>query len=733
MISKMQPVSPSVQNVGGYLGQWMKKNITHELLEFPLEEYLLPYYTSGLIIKHWSGEDFVGKYFQGLAYAYQYCDALFPDDCMQRMLKNRMDQVIRALLTFYKRDDHTVLLTMTDPPCEFDEEWRLFTVKYGLLILLTYYDLFGDQRTLDAAVAIGDRMLEEYDPEHGKPINVEGRSGIEGFTELYRFTGEQKYLDFCYHIMRSRVEKEFVTDVLQFGGELFRIPACHSYTVLATYIGILELLELDPSCPQTYLEACELAVHDIVQKRWNAVGGISTSEHFKPDGVLGITPGDRPNEACANAYFMRMCLKLFWLTGKPEYVDYFEHTLYNIGLGCKNPRDPFLTSYYTPLQGFHIWKKIHLTNGTPCCPASMSREIARITDMLWAHRKNEIAVLLYNEAEMQTEVDVSGEAVAVRCSMHTNFPANGDVDLQVAPEQPAEFTLSLRIPSWCKAFAVKLPDGTTQKGQPGSFLKLKRLWNPDDRLTIRMELSVRLIDGQESFPGYRAIARGPQVMAVDARVNSKANLDELRLEMDKPHVLDTADAEALPVGWCGDAVYRTPMLEDVLLTPFAHTGQMKAGDRYHTLIREKDGWITVDDPQLSYDGAAWRKEVLHLDDYFFIPYHGNRPLDWLDDRCTDSYYGGSCHRSMQEGDSACYTFCGTAIEVYGCVLDYPDRKICVPCVADFYVDDVLEASVTYTEHQFQKRIFKKLGMKRGYHTVKIVCRGSVMIDYLRYV
>lgn len=39
---------------------------------------------------------------------------------------------------------------------------------------------------------------------------------------------------------------------------------------------------------------------------------------------------------------MRVCLKLFWMTGKAKYVDYIEHTLYNVGLGCKNPRDTFL-------------------------------------------------------------------------------------------------------------------------------------------------------------------------------------------------------------------------------------------------------------------------------------------------------------------------------------------------------------------------------------------------------
>ncbi len=69
---KFERITPDRQWVEGYFQNWVQKNITHELLEFPIDEYLNPYYTSGLMIKHWSTEDFSGKYFQGMAYAYQY-------------------------------------------------------------------------------------------------------------------------------------------------------------------------------------------------------------------------------------------------------------------------------------------------------------------------------------------------------------------------------------------------------------------------------------------------------------------------------------------------------------------------------------------------------------------------------------------------------------------------------------------------------------------------------------
>lgn len=725
-------IPPGRQKVGGYLGNWMRKNITHELLEFPIEEYLLPYYTSGLMIKHWSGEDFLGKYFQGLMYAYQYADKIIPDGCMVRMIKNRMDQIINALLYFYKKKDNNVILYMTDPPGEFDEEWRLFTVKYGLLILLGYYELFHDERTLKAAKKLGERMIEEYDAKKGKPINVEGRTAIEGFTELYKVTGEQKYLEFCHYIMNARVCQEFVTDVLKYHGDLYRIPECHSYTVLATYLGILDLIEQDEKCPQEYLEACKIAVEDIVNKRMNVVGGTSTGENFKPDGILGGTPCDRINEACANAYFMRVCLKLFWITGEVKYINYMERTLYNVGLGCKNPRDTFLTSYFTPLQGFHLWKKIYLTTGTPCCPASMSREIARLTDMIWAKSDCEIFVLLYNESEIETDIAGQDTHVHVKLQMHTEFPYNGGVTIQILTEKTVNFDICLRIPDWCERYQVRLSDGQIVDGQNKEMIRVNKDWQNKEEIQIDMDLTVRLLDGGEGFPGYKAIARGPQIMAVDARVNKIDKLDELRIDIEKPCELCEVPKEILPAGWCGTQIYASQMNNSVYFTPFAHTGQMKAGDRYRTYIRIADNWKIVNDTECVYEGDGWKEGYLSVDDYLFIPYHGNRPLDWLDDRCRDSSYGGTIHQTEQPGNTVYYSFYGSELEIYGCIPDFKDRKISIPFIADIYLDETEEGRIQMTEYQMQKRVFVKNNLQKGYHTVKLVCQGSMILDYLRY-
>lgn len=735
---KFERITPDRQWVEGYFQNWVQKNITHELLEFPIDEYLNPYYTSGLIIKHWSAEDFIGKYFQGMAYAYQYAGHYTKQEgepATQRLLRNRMDQIVEALMHYQAVPGNNIILKMYREPGDFDEFWRLFTIKYGLLILLTYYELFQDESVLQAAITVGERTLAEYAPETGKPINVEGRTAIEGFVLLYRHTGRKEFLAFCDHIMKSRVQKEFVDDVLANNGALYRIPECHAYTVLSTYLGILDLYNVLEEKPAAYLKACEVAVQDIAEKRLHITGGVSTCEFFQPDGNLGGTPADRIDEACAGAYLMRLCLKLFWVTGELKYIDLLESTFYNSGLGCKNARDPYFVSYYTPLQGNRNWKKTHLTTGTPCCSASMSREIARITDAIWAKNETSLALLLYNTSGIRTDfVSADNNSVPVYAEIQTKFPVEGRAALTIRSEQPVPLTLLLRVPSWCSSYIARIGK-EKYIGVPGTFLSIDRLWEGTVHVDIDLDLTVAVLDGGASFPGYKAIRRGPQILCVDQAVCPWIkNLHNLRFEAGKAPVLRPVSSEKLPLGWVGSQIYACDTLSDgALLVPFAEAGQLDAQEWYHTWIREEDGWVTVDDGDLTYSGCGWRKTGCKLDDFMFIPYHGNRPFHWLKEDCIESFYQGTIHYTAQEGDTMEFLFDGTGVELYVCgwSKDYPLGF--AACEAELFLDGKSLGTYRFSGHQMQRRLFFTDGLAKGRHTLKAVCKGEALfIDYLRY-
>ena len=56
-------------------------------------------------------------------------------------------------------------------------------------------------------------------------------------------------------------------------------------------------------------------------------------------------------------------------------------------------------------------------------------------------------------------------------------------------------------------------------GKAGEFVRLDREWTTGDTVVIDMDMSVRVISGGRTYPGYEAIQRGPQVLALDQGAN----------------------------------------------------------------------------------------------------------------------------------------------------------------------------------------------------------------------
>ncbi|MGB9605891.1 MAG: hypothetical protein ACPL88_08445, partial [Bryobacteraceae bacterium] len=61
--------------------------------------------------------------------------------------------------------------------------------------------------------------------------------------------------------------------------------------------------------------------------------------------------------------------------------------------------------------------------------------------------------------------------------------------------------------------------GTTVEGRAGGWLKLEREWNEGEQIEIRISMGAGWVRGEPSYPGYVALVRGPQVLALDAELN----------------------------------------------------------------------------------------------------------------------------------------------------------------------------------------------------------------------
>src|SRR6266511_3014604 len=183
------------QRLDGLLGERMDINLTKRLLKVD-EVGILEGFQKRPGKQVWIGEH-VGKYLHAACNAYRYSH--------DEKLKANMDRIVRELLKCQMEDGY--LGTYTE-----DQRWKQWDVwvhKYNLIGLLSYYDLTGDQKSLDACKKMGDLLCNTFGDDKkdislaGEHMGMAATGVLEQMCYLYRATGEKRYLDCCFYITRS--------------------------------------------------------------------------------------------------------------------------------------------------------------------------------------------------------------------------------------------------------------------------------------------------------------------------------------------------------------------------------------------------------------------------------------------------------------------------------------------------------------------------------------------------
>lgn len=96
-------------------------------------------------------------------------------------------------------------------PADYWTKWDVWAHKYNLLGLLSYYSVTGYKPALEASIKMGDLLCKTFGEKEGQRNIIENiyhagmnnTSVLEPMKYLYRFTGDQKYLDFCNYIVKA--------------------------------------------------------------------------------------------------------------------------------------------------------------------------------------------------------------------------------------------------------------------------------------------------------------------------------------------------------------------------------------------------------------------------------------------------------------------------------------------------------------------------------------------------
>lgn len=530
---RFTPAPYAGQRMEGLLGDRMRVNLEGRLLHVD-EKGILKGFQQRPGEQDWIGEH-AGKFLHAAANTWLYTG--------DERLKTLMDRVVRGLVATQRPDGY--LGTYLDE--KRWTSWDVWVHKYDLIGLISYYQATGYEPALDASRKIGDLLCRTFGTGPGQRdiiasgthVGMASTSILEAMVNLYRFTGDRKYLDFCEYLVRtwSQPNGPKILDSLRATQSVFRTANAKAYEMMSNLVGLAELYRVTGN--PAYLETAQTAWRDIAAHRLYVTGTTSAKEHFADDSVLPGEEASSVGEGCATVTWLQLTWQLLRLTGEPQYAEQLEHTVYNALLGAQDPRTGDIC-YFTPLNG-----KKSPGPGINCCVSSEPRGISMIPQLAWGSRSGGVAMLFY----VPGHVSVDGIGIDVK----TNYPAEGSAVLTVNPAKTARFPLYLRVPEWTARFAATA-GGQTYKGVAGQFLAIERDWKPGDRVTVDMDMTVRILPGGPSYPYNVAIARGPQVLALEQAANP--GVLDLQAAGPRGAAVKLIDASTkLPRDWRGNQAY----------------------------------------------------------------------------------------------------------------------------------------------------------------------------------
>jgi len=151
-----------------------------------------------------------------------------------------------------------------------------------------------------------------------------------------------------------------------------------------------------------------------------------------------------------------------------------------------------------------------------CCEVQACRQIGQLPQFIYSYNDNNVYVNLYAASEYKF---FAGGAKGTLI-MDTAFPYSQDVKITLSLQKEGEFTLNLRIPSWCAADKVDilLNGELAAKAAPGTYYALNRQFKDGDVITfsLPMEFKATKYVGISQIEGKvrYGIQYGPLLMAL---------------------------------------------------------------------------------------------------------------------------------------------------------------------------------------------------------------------------
>jgi DUF1680 family protein len=434
---------------------------------------------------------------------------------------------------------------------------ELYNVGHLYEAAVAHYQATGKRTLLDVALKNADLIDRVFGPD--KKRDVPGHQEIEiGLAKLFHVTGEAKYLNLARFFLDERGHahgRELYSNHDHLGYMQDHKPVVdqdeavgHAVRAAYMYSGMADVAALTGDA--AYIKALDRIWENVVSKKLYLTGGIGALHRGEAFGENYELPNATAYaETCAAIANILWNQRMFLLHGEAKYVDVLERTLYNGFLsGVALSGDLFF--YPNPLaaDGQYTFNKGAATRSPwfdcSCCPTNVARFIPSLPGYIYGHQADQIYINLFVSG--QGHVQLAGNTVSI--SQQTAYPWQGGVKITVEPEQPAEFTLHIRIPGWARnqPLPSDLYRYLDQSEEPvplalnstpveyqviQGFAQIRRRWRAGDVVELNLPMPVRRVvshDQVKDNMGRVALERGPLVYCVEA-VDNGGRIDHIHV------------------------------------------------------------------------------------------------------------------------------------------------------------------------------------------------------------
>ena len=524
-----EPANLRDTQYNGWIAERMQINVEKRLLTLDLDMILEPF--ENRPGKQWWSGEHIGKYLHAATYAWWFTgdDRLMTR--MDRAVKRLIDsQLPNGYLGTYKEDDQ---FGQGDGLGWDFPVWDVWTHKYNLIGLLTYYEATEYESALEASMRAADLMYNLYVVQNrslrlaSAHMGMAATSVLEPIAMLYRLTGEPRYLKFCNRIVDAWEDESdpetwmyddgcHLLNSLLEHGNVYKTANRKAYEMLSNLVGLLEFYRLNPD--ERFFIACKKAWDDIVSKRLYITGSASYHEQFTPNHRL--PSGQALGEGCVTVTWLQLTRHLLELTGESQYADELERTIYNALPAAQSPLTGEVT-YFSPLIGKKHYNghDEKMDPAISCCSSSIPRGLAMIPTFASGTLNGKPALLQYipgkhvlNLAQQTVTLNVTGD-----------YPQTGDFEIEVEIDEAIQFPIILRVPTWATKFEATI-DGTTYTPKDSRMIEIERNWSSGDKIEVTIPLEIRRVTDGDKTTESIAFVRGPQVLATDTAIDAEGGI-----------------------------------------------------------------------------------------------------------------------------------------------------------------------------------------------------------------